>query len=255
MRATVTWLVAMGWWTACATAAPPKELSEARSLYQSAARSDAIHDDPYGLLEAEMSLEAADQAFAREPASAETFSAAREALTRIHRWQFMVQLERLDEAMERVLEADALGEPYGTGHFNRRPDAQMRVGALCSAVGTRCGLKKDAESLTLEFPAGALFQHGDGELTAVARARLEQTAEALARHTPDARVRVVAEGYTQLDPERAVDQARTVRDYLIEAGVAPDQVTFAMGGATRSRERGRMAIVVQPPLDPTASER
>lgn len=247
MRA-LLWLLSMGWVAACTTVQPPPELDEARSRYQTASKSDYVHDDPNGLEEARLYLDAANKSFAKAPGSAETVNWSREALTRIHRWQWMAQMRSLDKAMDQVMEADAKMPQYATGHFNRRPDTEMRVGALGSAVGGLCDLHKEAESLTMRFAPGALFEPGESELRPPARARLEQAAEALVLHAPDARVSVSAGAWASIDPALAADQARSVREFLIESGVPVENIELVTGA--RALQHGqRVEIIVQPPAD------
>ncbi|MFT3841171.1 MAG: hypothetical protein QM723_29535 [Myxococcaceae bacterium] len=241
MRA-VLWLLSLGWVAACTTVRPPVELEEARSRYQTASRSDYVHDDPNGLEEARLYLDAANKSFAQAPGSAETVNASREALTRIHRWQWMAQMRSLDQAMNKVMEADAKMPQYATGHFNRRSDAEMRVGALGSAVGGLCDLHREQQSLTMRFAPGALFLPGESELTPPARARLEQAAEAVVLHAPDARVSISPGAWAN------VDQARTVRDLLIESGVAVENVELVTGAHAQHHGQ-RVEIMVAPPAD------
>lgn len=244
MRA-VLWLLSLGWVAACTTVRPPLELEEARSRFETASRSDYAHDDPNGLERARLYLDAANKSFAHSPSSAETVSVSREALTRIHRWQWMAQMRGLDQAMEKVMEADAKMPQYATGHFNRRPDAEMRVGALGSAVGGLCDLHREQQSLTMRFAPGALFEPGESELKPPARARLEQAAEALVLHAPDARVSINAGAWASIDPSLAADQARSVREFLIESGVPGENVELVTG----AHHARRVEIVVAPPAD------
>jgi len=227
---------------------PPVELEEARSRYQTASKSEYVHEDPYGLEEARLYLDAANQSFVKAPGSAETVSWSREALTRIHRWQWMAQMKSLDKAMDSVMEADAKMPQYATGHFNRRPDTEMRVGALGSAVGGLCDTHTGQQSLTMRFSANALFEPGERELRPPARARLEQAAEALVLHAPDSRVSVVNGAWASIDPALAADQARTVREFLIESGVPVENVELVTGSKA-AHEGQRVEIIVEPPAD------
>ncbi len=247
MRA-LWWLLSMGWVAACTTVQPPAELEEARSRYQTASRSEYVHDDPYGLEEAKLWLDAANKAFEKAPSSAETVSWSREALTRVHRWQWMAQMKSLDQAMDTVLAADAKMPQYATGHFNRRPEAEMSVGALGSAVGGLCELRRGQQSLTMRFSPSSLFEPGERELRPPARAKLEQAAEALVLHAPDARVSIISGAWASIDPSLAADQARSVRDYLIESGVPVENIELVTG--TKAAHQGqRVEIIVQPPAD------
>jgi outer membrane protein OmpA-like peptidoglycan-associated protein len=243
----------------CATVAPPKDLVEARSRYDAALHSDQAKQDPRGLWGAKLSLDRANLAFDEAPGTPRAATAAREALTDIHRWEFLRQVARLDKAMQRF---EATEPPGGLelsmGHFTRPTDSEQRIGALGAAVRGMGELKQDASGVTLRFASGALFERGQRELKLPARERLERAADAMQRYAPDARVRVVASIDYPFDSETnqtlAADRARAVRDELVDSGVPPQNITSSshhLGG--RYGEEQKVEIHIQP-LHPPAAQ-
>ncbi len=242
----------------CATVAPPGALVEARARYDAALHSNGARQDPRGLWEAKSSLDRANRAFAAQPGSREATQAAREALTNIHRWEFMVQVAQLDKAMQRLEGTEGpSGAELSAGHFTRPTDTQARIGALGAAVRGLGELREDGTDLTLRFASGALFDRGDKELKLPARARLEQAAEAMQRYAPDARVRVVASvdfpADSATNQSLAADRARAVREYLVGSGVPPQNITSGSRetGAAYGDEQ-RLEIQIEPAASPRA---
>ncbi|MFT3841169.1 MAG: OmpA family protein [Myxococcaceae bacterium] len=225
----------------CATSAP-KALVEAHERFEQDVKSDSAQRDAVGLWNVKGSLERADQINRDQPGSPAAEAAARKALTDVHRWEWMAQIDTLDSTMERVAnEADVTPPLQATRAAPRRTESEERIGALGLAVGTFGEVRQEAGVVKVRFANGALFDRGERDLKLAARARLELTGDALRRY-PDARVRVVASTeYAQGDALAGL-RAAQVREVLIEAGVPAQNVTATGHGG----EEGRVEIVVQP---------
>jgi flagellar motor protein MotB len=229
-------LMALALSLGCATTAP-KALVEAHERFDQDVKSDAAVRDPVGLWNVKGSLERADALNEKHPGTPEAQAAARKALTDLHRWEWLAQMNQLDETMEKVANQAEIAPPLQATRIpTRRSESEERIGALGAAVGNLGEVRQEADLVKVRFAAGALFDRGERELKLAARARLEQTGDALRRY-PDARVKVVAQGN-----ELAAMQASQVRDVLIQAGV-PAQNVIASG---REGAEGRVEIVVQP---------
>ncbi len=243
----------------CAPVAPPPALVEARARYDVALQSERARIDPKGLWAVKGSLDKANQAFAKEPQSKKTEAAAYRALNELLRWQANVDVARAEAVtapLEKLEASDPATRELALGRFTPRTESDQRIGALGAAVEGMGSLKQEERGLVMHLASNKLFPPAGAELTAPAKHKLADTADAIARYAPDARVRVVASidypAESTINQAAAVKRARAVRDELVKTGVRPENISF--GRADVAAPIDQQVDIVVEPLNPPQLE-
>jgi outer membrane protein OmpA-like peptidoglycan-associated protein len=270
---------------ACATASPPRELTEARQEFQKASDSPAAKVNPAGLLQAKKALDRANQEFEEHPNAVSTRDFAYVALRRTQlaevQAETLLAAQQKAEAERQMKELQAgrqaraqrqteqelrktrqdLADKNWQVETDRRAATQdNREAQLVSAkLANIASVRQEPRGVVIAFPGGALFGSGRSTLSPGAKSKLNQVAAALA----DGEQKIVIEGHTDASGSDRVNQglserrAITVRNYLSERGISPERMTAVGLGGTRPladnatpqgrASNRRVEIVVQAP--------
>jgi outer membrane protein OmpA-like peptidoglycan-associated protein len=242
------------WLAACATAAPPRQLIDARAAYNEVRLGKAAELAPAELHMAKVSLNAAEQAFAEDPESAETYTLSYVALrtselvkVQAETKQYKAQLDESLHELDR-LETDEIArtrsELVRTRHElaserqareaaeGREHDALQKLAAAAAL-----SVKEEARGTVIVLPGSVLFSSGQYELTGEAQQKLGLIADTL---SPQAKTHdIVVEGHTDSRGTPTSNQvlsenrARAVMDYLIARGVSASAITSVGIGQAR----------------------
>jgi len=254
---------------ACATAAPPKELVDARAEYQAASNSVAAKVNPAGLYEAKKSLDQANKAFEQDASSDNTRDMAYIALRKIQLASAQARIdvatqekaaaEREKARLEQKLTQSELAEvrrKLSEAEEQRRAEAeklqstsqqleterQARLLAEKKAEEATANLakiamvKQEARGLVITLSGSVLFTSGRSTLLANARPKLDEVAAALQKSDAE---KFVVEGHTDsvgsetANEELSYRRAQTVRDYLTERGVPAEKIKAVGYGKSR----------------------
>jgi len=226
---------------ACASTVP-QELTDARLAYQRAQQSQAPQVAPAQLQDAKQALDQAETAFNDDGVEPKTrtlaYVARRKAeLAAVQGNMNSAIKERELSEKELLSSATSVAESkskelnqanqqvqiekQGREEADRRMrDAMQRLTAIAS-------VKQDQRGTIITLPGGVLFETAKSALLSSAREKLNQVSDALAQ---DREATVMIEGHTDSqgneDTNQKLSQARaeSVRDYLVQRGVAADRI-------------------------------
>jgi outer membrane protein OmpA-like peptidoglycan-associated protein len=238
----------------CATAPPPRQLIDARAAYNEARLGKAAELAPAELHMARVSLNAAEQAFADDPESAETYTLSYVALRTAELVKVQAETKQhkaeLDESQRELdrLETEEIArtrsELVRTRHElaserQAREAAERREHDALQKLAEAAALsvKEEARGTVIVLPGSVLFTSGEYELTGEAQQKLALIADTL---SPQAKTHdIVVEGHTDSKGTPSSNQvlsenrARAVMDYLIARGVAAGSITSVGIGQAR----------------------
>ena len=231
---------------ACATTHPmPVELAEARRDYEYSASGEATQAAPAELHTAKVTLEKANEAFARDPEDphvrdlayvAQRQAAVARAQARIH-----LTTAQADKAVNEVQGAQASALASTQDELRRTKEqltqAEMESKAAMEALHQIKGsqVKKDSRGTIITLSGNVLFETGKATLLPAARSTLGDLAKALLRMKAKS---IVIEGYTDntgSDKRNAqVSQARAeaVLGYFASQGINAEMMKAVGKGNT-----------------------
>jgi len=149
----------------------------------------------------------------------------------------------------------------------QREQAQRERDAALARLGEFEKLKTDQRGLVISLGGTLIFRHDDATLLPEARARLDRIADALKQMAPDHQ-KIVIEGHTdalgtdEYNDRLSENRANAVRAYLLQRGIASDEVVAVGRGekdpiapnqtAEGRANNRRVEIVISPPKTATA---
>jgi outer membrane protein OmpA-like peptidoglycan-associated protein len=233
---------------ACATAAPPKELVDARAEYQAASNSVAAKVNPAGLYEAKKSLDQANKAFEQDASSDNTRDMAYIALRKIQlasaqaridvatqekaaaerekaRLEQKLTQSELAEVRRKLTEAEEQrrAEEEKLARYNEQlqstnqqleVEKQARLLAEKKAEEATANLakiamvKQEARGLVITLSGSVLFSSGRSTLLPNARPKLDEVAAALQKSDAE---KFVVEGHTDSIGSEAANEDLSYR--------------------------------------------
>lgn len=239
---------------ACGTAVPPRQLLDARAAYNEARLGKAAELAPAELHTAKTSLNAAEQAFADDPESAETYALAYVALRTSQLVQTQASTKSakadLDQTQREIdqRESDEMLRTRNELQQARRDLTSERTARLAAesrerdamqrlAAAAAVNVKEEARGTVIVLPGSVLFTSGNYQLTPEAQSKLGMVADTLA---PQASTHdIVVEGHTDSRGTPTSNQvlsesrARAVMDYLVSRGVPAQAITSVGIGQAR----------------------
>jgi outer membrane protein OmpA-like peptidoglycan-associated protein len=266
---------------------PPKELTDARDDYVHAKDGIAMQLDPSAVHEADLALQAAEQAWANSPDDPSTVNLAiladRKALiaqaeaATIKSQQEAQQAVAALEAMKSSQLQSARGQLTQTRQALGVTQMQLQRQAAEAAaqqqklqeleaklkdardtISKIATVKDDDRGMVITLQGEVLFKTGKWDLKPAAMAKLDQIAEALkGKEQP-----ITVFGYTDTvgtrDNNMSLSQmrAQSVRDYLVSKGLPPDLVTaqgkgpdgpVSDNGSVEGRAQNRRVEIVVQP--------
>ncbi len=238
----------------CGTAAPPRQLLDARAAYNDARLGKAAELAPAELHSAKVALNAAEQAFTDDPESAETYALAYVALRTAQLVQTQASTKAakadLDQTQREIdqREADEMSRTRNELQQARRELTSERAARLAAetrerdamqrlAAAAAVNVKEEARGTVIVLPGSVLFTSGNYQLTPEAQSKLAMVAETLAPQggTHD----IVVEGHTDSQGTPTSNQvlsesrARAVMDFLVSRGVPAQAITSVGIGQAR----------------------
>ena len=268
--------------TACASAIPPQELTNARTIYDRASKGPAASLDPTDLHTAKESLDTAERSFKKDGDSQVTrdlaYAAERSAETaesRARAMQLIAEKELIVQQMHAGTSADlaransqlsakdqALAATAAAlqTETQRRLDAEKRAAQAAADLAKFASVKQESRGMVITLSGSVLFASAKWDLLPAAQLKLNDVAKALTEQDPDSKM--VVEGHTDSqgsapsNQELSQKRAQAVRDYLVSRGIANDRITAEGFGSTRSiadngsaegrANNRRVEIVVKP---------
>ena len=266
MRAVYTLLIATSL-VGCGGHPPPRELVDARSAYENAAKGAASEQAPAQLHDARQALNVAEKIFEDKGDDPETRDAAYIALRK----------SQLAESAGRTLLATK--ESENLGHEARDVEKDTLARTQRELQKTReayerekharellelqriANVKQDSRGTVITLSGGVLFATNDAALLAAAQRKLDDVADAILKSNPDSSILV--EGHTDSagkaghNDELSKKRANAVREYLISRGIGSEKIRSMGLGSTRPiadnksadgrANNRRVEIVVEPP--------
>lgn len=246
--------------SACATAAPPKELISARSAYRDAQQGPTaqfnpadLHTAAEALAAAESSLEndgdtvaTRDLAYIAErkvqianarASTTQANAAEQKAISGMHAArdnQAKVATAQLGQANKQL---EMQGQELASERVSRA-EAEKRAAQAAADLAKFASIKQEPRGMVITLSGGVLFTSGKSDLLPTAQVKLNSVAEALSQQDPDSKI--VVEGHTDSQGAVAYNndlsqrRALVVRDYLVSRGIASDRVTSQGFGSSRS---------------------
>jgi outer membrane protein OmpA-like peptidoglycan-associated protein len=257
---------------ACATAAPPKELIEARNAYARAEQGPAQRLVPAELHVAHESLVVAENSYKGDPKSQDAVDNAYVALRKAQRAEAlgnaaaaMTEKERAEKDVGKTQEqlltnADAklkttdekLKNTEGALADERaslaqqkeataaeraaRLEAEKKASDAMDALSKSLAVKSDPRGTVITLSGGVLFATGQATILANAQAQLNQVADAL---KTQAERHFTVEGHTdnqgtdKINDDLSARRATAVRDYLVVRGVSANAISAQGFGSKR----------------------
>ena len=269
----------------CGAAAPPKELSDARAAYARAEKGPANALNPAQVHEAKLLLDDAEAAFEDKPTAPETIDKAYMALRKaelaaarageMKAEKAIADAElalgrntkaELDAARKQLSAAErkaALSEQQLQQERKARLEAEKRAKEALENLAKVASVKQETRGTIITLSGSVLFASGKSALLPGAMASLDNVVTAL-QSTPGREVTV--EGHTDSQGSRGLNmdlsqaRAESVRSYLVNHGIAPDQVKARGLGPDRPvadnktaegrANNRRVEIIVSPPPEP-----
>jgi outer membrane protein OmpA-like peptidoglycan-associated protein len=239
---------------ACGTAAPPRQLIDARAAYNEARLGKAAELAPAELHMAKVSLNAAEQAFQQDAESAETYTLSYVALrtaelvrVQAETKQYKADLDQAQRDLDR-LESEEITRTRSelarakselesersarVAAETRERDAMQRLAAAAAL-----SVKEESRGTVIVLPGNVLFTSGEYQLTPEAQQKLALIADTL---RPAAKNHeIVVEGHTDSRGTPMSNQllsenrARAVMDYMVQRGVPTSAITSVGIGQAR----------------------
>lgn len=232
---------------ACATVPPPKELTEAKRLYERERHSQTAQVNPAGLHEAAKAIAVANREYEEHPRSIETKDLSYVALRKVQLAEAnatvdlaLIQRSKLERERVAKLESEMkrtqaeldlanqkLAEGTRSATVIMPPPPPAPVAAAPEEPEEPARPKREERGEVLTLSGSFTFKSGDSELLEGAHAKLDQVAETLIRARPPG---IVITGYTdsqgsaKLNKDLSRLRAEAVRDYLVEKGVPPEGI-------------------------------
>jgi len=253
--------------------AVPKELTDARRAYQSAAQGPALQQNPAQLHTAQQSLKLAEQTFEDEGDSDRTrdraYVAMRKAQIADTQARTDVARDKLT-ALQHKAEASERAELVETksaldAESERRRQAEQAAARATQELSRLAAVKQEERGLVITLSGSVLFASDKSELLPAAQQRLDEVAKALNEGNPGAQI--VVEGHTDsrggqtYNLDLSARRAEAVRTYLVSRGVASERIRAQGLGLARPvadnksaegrANNRRVEIVVQPRANPT----
>ncbi|HXN32427.1 MAG TPA: OmpA family protein [Polyangiaceae bacterium] len=244
---------------------PPPELAEARAAYGTAATGPAAQYAPGDLHEAKRTLDRAEALDRAQPASPAAHGQAYVALRRVEIAEanagILVAQAQREEASLAAMDAQARRMAATDAELarTRQELAQERCGQPERQGGQEGQCARHGRADVIVIPGAALFATGSAEISAAARANLNEIAQTLKREH-NRRVRV--EGFTDATGTHEVNtplseqRADAVRTYLVSCGVDASRMqTVGLGSSQRIGDEAtadgraanrRVRIVIEP---------
>jgi outer membrane protein OmpA-like peptidoglycan-associated protein len=258
MRPPAVILLLCGTLLACAATPPPSELVDAREVLRTARRSDARHQSPADLHEADEALKLAETHFADSPNAdltrATAYMAHRRALwvmSRVNEKKAHAERAAGEQELERMNQAElahlqqqlaarkaqlqytqAAGPTDAAEKTRReRANAEQRTNELLEKVN---GLvtRLEARGVVITLSASVLFASGKITLLPAAQQTLSDVARTVKddpRHVA-VLVRADAQGNTEASMKSAQARAEAVRAFLVSNGVPGGRVSARATG-------------------------
>ncbi len=257
---------------ACGSAAPPRELVDARAAYARAERSPAQKLVPAELHVAHQSLDDAERSFKGSPESQDTVDRAYIALRKAQRAEALgnaaaaesdkaLSEKDVDKTQEQLLtnadaklkttegalaqertalahERSALEQQKQATDAERtaRLEAEKKASEAMDALSKSLAVKSDPRGTVITLSGGVLFATGQAAILANAQAQLNQVADAL---KTQAERHFTVEGHTdnqgtdRINDDLSARRAAAVRDYLVARGVSANVITAQGYGSKR----------------------
>jgi len=241
---------------ACGSAAPPRQLLDARAAYNRARMGKAAQYSPAELHTAKVALNAAEAAFEDDEESPETFALSYVALrtaqlveSKANTKAAEADLLRADEDYQKLTEGEldrtrkelatkgqqlaSTSEQLATERKARaEAEERYREAMRKLAEAAAVNVKEEPRGTVIVLPGSVLFATGKSALTPVAQQKLTLIAGTLAPQAEDHDITV--EGHTDSRGSRdfnmslSQDRAQTVMNFLVSRGV-PAQAITAVG--------------------------
>jgi outer membrane protein OmpA-like peptidoglycan-associated protein len=250
---------------ACATAAPPRELIDARAAYAHAEQSPAPKLVPAELHVARESLDVAEGTFKSDPKSQDAIDNAYIALRKAQRAEALgnaaaaasakdsaekdagkTQAQLLTNADAKLKkteaqlaqERDALAKQKDATDAERaaRLDAEKKSQDAMDALAKSLAVKSDPRGTVITLSGGVLFATGQAKILTNAQAQLDKVADALktqAEHHFTVEGHTDNQGTDRINDDLSTRRANAVREYLVVRGVSPDAITAQGYGSKR----------------------
>jgi outer membrane protein OmpA-like peptidoglycan-associated protein len=250
MKTTHTLFAALGVLAAvsCATTPVPRDLLDAKNLYDQEARTVTAQVNPAGLHEARRAIERADRELQKDPDSPETrdfsyvalrttqLAAANAQINQAYAQKQQAERERLNrteaelQATRGELEAARQSAPPDSAAESEREareEQDKRVNDVADELGRISEVRRDERGVVLTLPGSELFASGKAALLPGAREKLDEVASVLVKAKAPG---FVVEGYTdatgseQANLDFSRRRAEAVRRYLVSRGVPAEQI-------------------------------
>jgi len=257
---------------ACGTAAPPKELVEAREAYHRAEGGAATTMVPAELHVARESLDAAEKAFGDSPDSSDTIDKSYIALRKAQRAEALgnaavsiqeraASLKEAGLTQEEILartnaklknteselekERDRLAKEQANLAKEKEVSAAERAARIAAekkaqdamdALAKSLAVKNEARGTVITLSGGVVFATGLSTILPGAQAQLNQVADALksqAEHHFTVEGHTDNQGNDKINDELSSQRANAVRDYLIVRVVSANAITATGYGSKR----------------------
>jgi outer membrane protein OmpA-like peptidoglycan-associated protein len=246
--------LALAWLAACGTAAPPRQLIDARAAYNEARLGKAAELAPAELHIAKVSLNAAEQAFQDDAESAETYTLSYVALRTAELVKVQAETKQhkadLDQAQRDLdrMETEEIGRArseLARARTELASERQARVAAESRehealqrlAEAAALSVKEESRGTVIVLPGNVLFTSGEYQLTTEAQQKLALIADTL---RPQAKNHeIVVEGHTDSKGTPTSNQmlsesrARAVMEFLVARGVPGTAITSVGIGQSR----------------------
>ena len=267
----------------CGSSLPPRELVDARSVFEKAKTGQASQLKPEMVHEAKVALDQAEQSFVDDSASDRTrdlsYIAQRKAELAIAQAGQSAAVAQKDQASRDLVTLQAQGLQKAQGELSQtrqqlaaagqqledekkaRQAAEKRARDAIDklAVAAALAVKEEPRGTVITLPGAVLFPSGTYDLLPGAREKLDQVAEALKNQADH---KMIVEGHTDSQGtessniELSQRRAQTVRDYFVSRGVPSEIITANGLGQSRPVADNRTAdgrannrrveIIVQP---------
>jgi outer membrane protein OmpA-like peptidoglycan-associated protein len=244
---------------ACATAAPPNALINARASYKAASQGPAAQHDPADLDTARKALERAERSFKdRGDTQATTdlaYAADRHAKIAEAQGSAKMYGQQEEETLAsmrakqashaRMTAAELSGAKQDlalqgqeiASERDRRIEAEKRLKQAAEDLAKFASIKQEKRGMVITLSGNVLFASAKSELFPGAALKLNSVVEMLTEQDPDSRVLVEghtdSQGRADYNQQLSQRRAETVSAYLVGRGIAADRVTAQGFGSTR----------------------
>jgi outer membrane protein OmpA-like peptidoglycan-associated protein len=252
---------------ACGSTLPPRELTDARSMYEKAKTGQASQLKPEVVHEAKVALDQAEQSFADDPSSDRTrdlsYIAGRKAELSIAQAGQAGAIAQKEQASKDLMTLQAQGLQKAQGELSQTRQQLAATGEKLTMTGQQLEEEKKARALAekrardamdklavaaalavreeprgtvITLPGAVLFPTAKWDLLPGAREKLDQVAEALKNQADH---KMIVEGHTDSqgnessNNELSQRRAQSVRDYLVSRGVPSEIITSTGVGQGR----------------------